>query len=123
VFINPIEIEVKRSYYIQLIFIGIFTLGIGALLMYMEHRQWGQTFDSVGVTRIDGKRFIWADLQKKILVHFRRYANGKMGPLNHMELEFKDGKVKVLPLMLENAAETMAYLEQFKVEDQSIAPD
>jgi len=118
---NPIEIEVKRSYYIRVIFIGIFTLGIGALLMYVEHRQWGQTFDSVGVTRKDGKRFLWSDLHKKIFIHFRRYTNGKLGPLNHMELEFKDGKVKVFPIMLENAPEILAYLEKFKVEEQSIA--
>ena len=91
--------------------------------MYMEYRQWGQTFDSVGVTRKDGKRFLWADLQKKIFVHFRRYAGGKLGPLNHMELEFKDGKVKVFPLMLENASEIMAYLKQFKAEEQSISPE
>lgn len=91
--------------------------------MYLEYRQWGQRFDSVGVTRTDGKRFLWADLQKKIFVHFRRYANGKLGPLNHMELEFKDGKVKVFPLMLENAPDIMAHLERFKAEEQSITPE
>ena len=120
---NPIEIEVKRSYYTRVILIGIFTLGIGALLMYMEYRQWGQTFDSVGVTRKDGKRFLWADLQKKIFVHFRRYAGGKMGPLNHVELEFKDGKAKVFPLMLENSQQVLAYIEKFQAEELAIAPE
>lgn len=119
---NPIEIEIKRSYYTRLIFIGIFTLGIGAFFMYMEHRQWVWLFDSVGVTRIDGKRFLWSDLQKKIFVHWQRYAGGKLGPLNHMELEFKDGKAKVFPLMLENAQQVMTYLEKFQVEEKIIAP-
>jgi hypothetical protein len=119
---NPIEIKVKRSYYTRLIPIGIFTLGIGALLMYLEHRRWGQTFDSVGVTRIDGKRFLWSDLQKKIFVHWRRYAGGKLGPLNHVELKFNNGNVKVFPLMLENASDVMAYIEKFQVEEQVVAP-
>ncbi len=119
---NPIEVKVKSSYYTRLIFIGIFTLGIGALLMYLEHRRWGQTFDSVGVTRIDGTRFLWSDLQKKIFVHWRRYAGGRLGPLNYIELEFKDGKASVFPLMLENSRQVMSYLEKFQVEEKIIAP-
>ena len=119
---NPIEIEVKRSYYIRVIFIGIFTLGIGALLMYLEYRSWGKTFDSAGVTRQDGKRLLWADLQKKTFVHWTRSSGGKPGPLNHIELVFKEGNAKVFPLMLENVSDVMAYLEKFKVEEEIIAP-
>ena len=119
---NPIEIKVKRSYYIRMIFIGIFTLGIGALLLYMEYRRWGRIFDSVGVTRQDGKCFLWADLQEKIVVHMRGVGYGKRGPLNHVELVFKDGKVLIFPLMLENAKEIMAYHEKYQVEEKTIAP-
>lgn len=119
---NPIEIEVKRSYYTRMIVIGIFTLGIGALLMYMEYRRWGRIFDSVGVTRQDGKRFLWSDLQEKMFVHMRGGGYKKRGPLNHLELVFKDGKVLVFPLMLENVREIMASHEKYQVEEKIISP-
>ena len=119
---NPVEIEVKRSYYIRMILIGIFTLGIGARLLYMEHRRWGRIFDSVGVTRQDGKRFLWADLQEKIFVHMRGGGYKKRGPLNHVELMFKNGKAFIFPLMLENARKIMAYHEKYQVEEKTISP-
>jgi len=120
---NPVEIEVKRSYYNRMIIIGIFTLGIGALLLYMEYRRWGRIFDSVGVTRQDGKRFLWADLHQKVFIHMRGGRSAKRGPLNHVELVFKEGKVLIFPLMLENAREVMAYHEKYQVEEKIISLD
>jgi hypothetical protein len=109
---NPVDLKVKQSYYVQVILIGIFTLGIGALLIYIEHRRWAQVFDPAGVTRIDGKKFLWQDLQEKRRVNMRNRANA---PLNHIELIFSGGKALVFPLMLENRCEVMAYLEQVTV--------
>jgi len=119
---NPIEIEVKRSYYTRIIIIGIFTLGIGALLLYMEYRRWGRIFDSAGVTRQDGKRFLWADLEKKVFIHMRG-SSRKRGAFNHMELVFKEGKVLIFPLMLENAREVMAYHEKYQAKEKIISLD
>lgn len=117
---NPIELQVSRSYYVRVIFLGVFSLGIGALLMYLEYRRWAQTMDGAGVTRRDGKQFLWQDLKGKNFVHMRR-RYGKLGALNHIELVFSDGKALVFPLMLENAQEVMAFLERFSDEKLVIA--
>ena len=114
---NPIEVQVKRSYYMRVIFIGLFSAGIGALIMYLEYRRWAKTFDGTGVTRQDGKQFHWTDLKEKRLIHMRsRY--GKKGPLNHVELVFSDGKALVFYLMLENGPQIMTFLEKYSGEKQ-----
>jgi hypothetical protein len=101
---NPIELKVKRSYYIRVIFIGLFTLGIGTLLMYLEYRRWARTFDPAGVTRRDGERFLWQDLKEKRRVNMRNLANA---PLNHIELIFFGGKAFFFPLMVANGREVL----------------
>jgi len=47
---------------------------------------------------------------------------GKHGPLNHVELLFKDGKVLIFPFMLENTMEIMAYHEKYQVGEKIISP-
>lgn len=117
---NPIEAKVKRSYYVRLVILSVLTFGIGLILMLPEYRRWGRTFDSAGVTRHDGKQFMWADLQEKKYVHIRaRY--GAPGMLNNIELVFPDGKALVFPLMLENAREVMAFVEQLPGKKQVIS--
>lgn len=106
----PIELQVKRSYYMRVLFIGLFSFGLGALAMLLEHRYWAKTFDRDGVTRRDGKRFRWADLQAKNAIH-RRLQNGRLGGLNNYELVFKAGKVLVFHQMLENEQEVIRYLD------------
>jgi hypothetical protein len=117
--VNPIEIKVKRSYYIRLIFTALFTLGIGAILMFMEYRRWGRTFDGTGVMRQDGNQLFWADLQKKVFIH-RALPGSSNGPLNHIELLFSDGKALVFPLMLENAEEVMTFVEQLSAQKENL---
>lgn len=116
---NPIEIKVKRSYYIRLILIALFSLGIGAILMLIEYRRWGRTFDGTGVTRQDGNQLFWADLQKKVFIH-RALPGSSNGPLNHIELVFSDGKALVFPLMLENAEEVMTFVENLSTQKESL---
>jgi len=116
---NPIEIKVKRSYYIRLILIALFSLGIGAILMLMEYRRWGRTIDGTGVTRQDGGQLFWADLQKKLYVH-RAPPGTREGPLNHVELLFSDGKALVFPQMLENEEEVMTFVENLSTQKESL---
>jgi hypothetical protein len=116
---NPIEIKVRRSYYIRLILIAMFTLGIGAILLFMEYRRWGRTFDGTGVTRQDGEQFFWTDLQKKVFIH-RALPGSSHGPLNHIELVFSDGKALVFPQMLENAEEIMTLVERLSAKKENL---
>jgi len=113
----PIELQVKQSYYMRVLFIGLFSFGLGALAMWLEHRLWAKTFDREGVTRRDGKKFRWADLREKNAVHMQ-LSSGRQGALNNYELVFKDGKALVFHRMLENDQEVMAALEMLSAKQK-----
>ncbi len=102
---QTLEAQVKSSYYIRVIVIGVLTLGLGALLMLLQQRQWAQNFDKNGVTRRDGKDFWWINLKDVRYVYVR-------GVLNNIELVFDQGKVLVFPLMLENSGEVLNFIKE-----------
>ncbi len=102
---QTLEVQVKSSYYIRVIVIGVLTLGLGAIMMLLQQRQWAQTFDKNGVIRRDGKDFWWINLKDVRYVHVR-------GALNNIELVFDQGKVLVFPLMLENSDEVLNFIKQ-----------
>src|SRR5262249_36839069 len=104
-----LEIRVKRSYYLRVAVITLFTFGLGALVMWFEYRRWVKIFDDVGVMRCDGKRFFWTDLKN---VNYVR-IHGKSGQsyFNNIELVFKRGKALVFPIVLENGPEVMSYID------------
>ena len=108
---NSIEARVKSSYYVRVAIIGVLTVGLGALLMLLQQRRWAKVFDQAGVTRRDGKRFLWSNLQNIKFVHIR-LQSGRLGRLNHIELIFHDGKATVFPLMLENRGEVMGFISR-----------
>jgi hypothetical protein len=107
---NALEARVNQSYYVRVAIIGLFTLGLGALLMLFQHRRWAKIFDDAGVTRRDGQQFRWADLKTIKFVRVRRATTVGEGPLNHIELIFNDGKALIFPLMLENRSEVMSFI-------------
>ena len=107
---NRIEARVKRSYYVRVAIIGLFSLGLGALLMLFQYRLWAKSFDQDCVIRRDGHQFWWADLKNIKFVHMRGRAMVGEGPLNHIELIFNHGKALVFPLMLENRDEVMSFI-------------
>ncbi len=105
----PIDAQVKRSYYTRLIVMGVLTLGIGFLLMGWEYRHWVQRLDELGALRRDGRRFAWDALEQVKCVRYPRETAGRR-PLNHVELVFANGTVKIFPLMLENGIEILRYV-------------
>jgi len=109
----PLEVQVKRSYYLRVLVIGLFTLGLGALAMLAEQQRWVRTFEREGVTRRDGQRFRWQDLQAKNAVYVRQ------GPLSHYELVFTGGKALVFPRMLENEQDVLSRLEALSAPGQA----
>jgi hypothetical protein len=112
---QTLEAQVKSSYYIRVIVIGLLTAGLGALLMLLQQRQWAQTFDNNGVTRRDGKDFWWMNLKDVRYVHVR-------GALNNIELIFDQGKALVFPLMLENSRDVMNFISHLPGEGQANNP-
>jgi len=123
---TPIRLRFIRSFYIRHAFVGGLALFFSTVLMLMLKqlgplrflapvvfagpwvffvlREWrlaAQVMDEAGVTRRDGRRFLWQDLQKVQDVHLR-LTPGQQGPLNNVDLHFAGGKVRILYLVLEN---------------------
>jgi hypothetical protein len=132
--LNPLQIQIKQSYYIRMTIIVmlalipgliIASLGIpnqplfiligltfGCLppaLIYFQRMRWVKSLDDVGVTRQDGKKFPWAEFLKVDHIH----ASTKSGTryLSHIEIKFKTGKALIFPLVLNNLTEILKALE------------
>ncbi len=67
--------------------------------------------DEAGVTRRDGRRFLWTELHAMREVHMHLHA-GQPGPLNHLDLLFAGGKARILFRVLENGWEGMEYAKK-----------
>lgn len=84
------------------------------LLLLLPWREWRMAvrlIDDKGVTRHDGKRFLWADLKKLQEVNFvSRY--GQTGALNHLDIYFVSGHARILPLVLDRGYEAIRLIQQ-----------
>jgi hypothetical protein len=109
---ESIEARVRPSYYARLIVIGVLTAGLGFLVMGLEYLRWVRHLDADGVTRRDGKRLLWGDLQSMRFVR-ARLPSGELGALNHVQLVFAGGKAKVFPFVLANAGEVLRSLKAY----------
>lgn len=88
---------------------GAFAMTFWTAVAYWTYRQGPRSMDRETVTRRDGRRFSWKDLTEKRDIH-GRIPGGELGPLNHVQLIFPTGKVRVFPMTLENAGEVMAFM-------------
>lgn len=132
---NTVEPRLRRSYYIRQAVLGVLCGGIGLVILLCGGRRlgwlgrlagimgfatWGvitlreffrgaKRLDSSGATRRDGRFFPWADLKKKRFI-YRRLPGGGPGPLNHVDLIFLSGKVRIFPFTIENVADVMQFI-------------
>jgi hypothetical protein len=92
-------------------FAGIAPITLWALIMLREYFLGARLLDDRGATRRDGRRFEWTDL-KQVLYVRRRLPSGQLGPLNNVDLKFTRGTVRILPLIVENAGDVLAFIKQ-----------
>jgi len=91
------------------------SLWLGFSVWY--YRRGPSVLDLTGVTRRDGKRFAWKEIEEARKV-YARYPWGARAGVNHVDLIFKTGRVQVFPLVLENGVEVMEFLEQNAKKEQ-----
>jgi hypothetical protein len=72
-------------------------LGPWAFLVRREYRLSARVVNEEGVTRRDGRRFLWRDL------------HAVQEPLNHVDLIFAGGRVRILFMVLENGMEAIQF--------------
>lgn len=81
------------------------------LLPLREWRIAARVIDEEGVTRHDGKRYLWTDLNELREVNFiNRY--GQTGFLNHLDIYFRTGRARILPLVLRDGYEAILAIKQ-----------
>ncbi len=106
-----LSVQVRRSYYVRLAIVGVLTVGIGILILGYGYLRWPRHFDDDGVTRRDGKRFRWVDLQS-VSVQTQRYHGHSTAVLLSVRLSFRDGVVMVYPFPLQNGGAVLSYLRR-----------
>ncbi len=104
------EIHLSKSYKFILWLVGICTLGVGALLMWLSTRTWPGVIDQEGITLRNGKRVEWkqlSDVQRVTVVDsLGRRVTGRL------ELVFGKTKVKIVPQSLAEGQAALDYVSQ-----------
>ncbi len=113
-----LEVHLSRSYKFTLWLVGIFTLGVGALGMWLSARSWPRVLDPEGITLRSGARVAWnqlTDVRRVTVVdELGRKVTGRL------ELVFGETKVKIVPQSLAEGQAVLDYLGQLLGEE--VAP-
>ncbi len=79
-------------------------LGPWLFLVWREYRIAARVVDDEGITRHDGRRFLWKNLRRVNEVRMF-VAGAPTGPINNVDIVFGDGFARILVLIMENATE------------------
>jgi hypothetical protein len=75
--------------------------------LWWSRRRWTARFDAEGVSRRDGRRFVWGDFEGVTEVRRKH----QRGTINHYEVRFRGGELAyVFPAVTANHAEVMPVL-------------
>jgi hypothetical protein len=94
--------------------VPVLFMGPWLFLVLREYFLAAREMDEKGVTRHDGRRFLWNDLDRVQEVHL--IMHGRQGSLNHVDLRFAGGKVRILYLVLENGWKGIEFAKQREAE-------
>lgn len=89
---------------------GIFTLGVGALALWLQTRRWPRTLDAEGITLRNGQRLLWKDL-----TDLRRVTvTNRLGDpvTSRLDLFFGDKRVSVVPHSLAEGGAVVDFIHR-----------
>jgi hypothetical protein len=90
--------------------VGLFSAVIGGIAFWAyTRRAYPKTLDEEGATALNGKRYLWKDLQdmKRVKLVLAGTDIRLSGELN---MHFSNGTVVIKPIMIDNGNEVFAYL-------------
>jgi hypothetical protein len=90
------------------IFLGVFTLGVAPLAIWLGERKWPKSADAQGLTTRGGTTIAWDEFTKitKVITRIGQTSN----KTEHYELNSPKGKVIVVLYRLENGAQVFDYI-------------
>lgn len=77
--------------------------------------------DNEGVTRHDGRQFLWADLISLQEVNCVN-RHGQTGALNHLDIFFTSGRARILPMELRNGYAAIHAIQEFHAKPAESIP-
>ena len=104
------EIKIKPVSGCLQIVLGVFTLGVAPLAVWISQRMWPKSADEQGLITRAGTRIAWDEFSgfKKVITQVGRTAF----TTEHYELRGSKGKVIVAPYRLENGSQVFDYIWQ-----------
>ncbi len=104
------EIKLSGFYKSVIVIAGIFTLGIGALAMWLQLRSWPKRIDAEGITLRNGKHLTWGEFTEKRNVTVINQMGHQMA--SRVELVFGKTIVRIVAPSLKNGYEVISYVDQ-----------
>jgi hypothetical protein len=101
-----LEARLGAGFRSRVLFVGLMTCGIGALLLHWVSRSYVQFIGVEGITLRNGKKFAWSELDSVRPVYTRRRN------LNHVTLVFRSGAVGLFHQVFENSDEVLDVVRQ-----------
>ena len=91
-----------------MVFLGVFTLGVSPLAIWLSERKWPKNVDEGGITTRSGTQIPWNEFTgiKKVITRIGRTSN----TTEHYELSSSEGKVIVVLYRLENGPQVFDYI-------------
>lgn len=109
------NVETSKSFKIMLVFISLFTFGVGGLALWLGARTWPTYIDSTGIKLRNGKQFTWGELTKVIPVTVVDGRGRRM--TGRLDLEFGKIKARIVPQSLKNGHQVMAEISKYVGQD------
>lgn len=101
----------------------LLSLLLVALPVLAAWREWklaARIVDEGGITRHDGRRFLWSDLKRLRDGHWVN-QQGVTTSLNNLDLIFDSGRARILVHALENSAEAIEFCRRMAAGTKSLA--
>lgn len=104
---NTLTIEINPAFRMLLWILGIFTLGVGALGMWLQTRSWPRVMDDDGITLRNGTRVRWSECTKIVRVTAVTEHGGRIS--GRADLLFGKTRVRLVPQSLVQGQAVLDY--------------
>lgn len=90
--------------------VGLGFIAIWAGLIWWTLAESVRELNLVGAVRRDGRRFPWSEFEREVEGYYYSKTAGQV--LNHIDLKFRGGRVRVYPLTLKNSSALLHYARE-----------
>ncbi|AVP99765.1 hypothetical protein C7S18_22455 [Ahniella affigens] len=89
---------------------GLGFISIWAALIWWSLSESIRELNLVGAVRRDGRQLPWSEFEQEVEGYYFSKTGGQV--LNHIDLKFRSGRVRLYPLTLKNYTELMRYARE-----------